>query len=180
METVRRDELEIEAEMARAGIACYIPFETRLVRVRRQTGVMVPRRFPMLPGYAFVADVSDWPALDACKSVLAILADGDGCPVRIPLSDIEALRKAEADAMEATERQARALAESRKKLTRARASKLWPAGAEVMVDDPVMGKVMGTVDRATGRKTVRVMAQFLGGLVPVEIGIDRLSMVDAA
>lgn len=174
--TFRRMETEIEADLSRAGIGFYIPFEQRQI-VHHRTKKLLDRRFPLLPGYAFVEDVTDWPALEALPTVAAILGDMEGRPERVLNAEIGKIKDAEAMAADAYQREKERIAEARKKLTRKRAARMFPAGSTVEVDHETLGVRLGSVVGVTGRKTVKVMAEFLGGLVPIEVPVDAARMV---
>lgn len=169
-------ETAIEAEMVRAGISFYIPFEPRQI-VHHRTKKLLERRFPILPGYAFVEDVEDWPALEALQTVSAILGGMDGRPISIPDADIAKLRKVEELALVAYGEEKQRIAEARKRLTRKRASGMFPKGARVEVSHEALGYRVGSVIGATGRKTIKVMAEMLGGMVPVEVPVDKVKLV---
>lgn len=169
-------ETAIEAELSRAGISFYIPFEPRQI-IHHRTKKLMERRFPILPGYAFVEDVGDWPALEALQSVTAILGGMDGRPISIPASDVDKLRKVEELAVLAYFEERKRIAEARKKLTRKRAAGMYPKGSRVEVSHETLGHRVGSVIGATGRKTVKVMAEMLGGMVPIEVPVDSVRRV---
>lgn len=85
----------IEVSLARAGFDHYMPIEHREFRHHR-TKKLIEKRLPLLPGYVLVADVIDWIALCDCSGVAAVVGVA-GRPLRIPASDFNRLRQAEAE-----------------------------------------------------------------------------------
>lgn len=92
----------VERSLDDARIVHYMPCETRVIRNRDKTRTFTTRRFALLPGYIFVANIQDWLALDGVPGVTGYLRNSDGSPLGMSVLDILTLRtieaKSEADA----------------------------------------------------------------------------------
>jgi transcription antitermination factor NusG len=166
--------LEIERDLKSIGCPYFVPVETRDI-IHHRTKRVMTRRFPLLPGYAFVRAPVPWPALEALPTVAAILGI-DGQPIPIMQSDLDALVTAQENADDRLDHERQRRKEAARKLTRSRANGIYPEGSSVTITHDLMGKVPARVTGATGRKTLKVVAEFLGGMVPVEVPIDSVEM----
>ena len=168
------DLLEIERDLQSIGCKHFVPVETRDI-IHHRTKRIMTRRFPLLPGYAFVKSPVPWVEIEALPSVLSILGI-EGQPIPIMQADYERLVAEQDHADERLFHERIRRKEAARKMTRARASGLYPEGSPVIITHDIMGNVPARVSGATGRKTIKVVAEFLGGLVPVEVPIDRVEI----
>lgn len=169
--------LAIEHDLASRGFASYMPVET-IELIHQRTKKLIVRRAPLLSGYVFVRDPHDWIALQDIPGVVGALGSA-GIPIVIRQSDIDALMAAEAENAAMIETKRRTRLEQAKRMSRSRASKALPDGTKIEINHPVLGKRSATVTGVTGRNTVKAMAEFLGGLVPVEISFDAVTEIAA-
>lgn len=166
---------QIERDLADCGFHSFVPADTLSIRDRKNGGYVL-RRFPMLRGYAFILNPHDWASLEAVKGVCGLLGSGD-VPIRIPDHEIASLSLAETNSRQLAEQAESMRSAKLKRLSRAMASKAFPKGMEVEIDHPTLGLQRATIQSATGRKTIKAMAHFLGGLVPVEIPLASVRLV---
>lgn len=159
----------LESGLDEAGIEYFLPMEEKTV-IHHRTKAEIRKRFPLVPGYAFVADVRDWPAIESVDGVAGAVRIC-GNPIRIPESSIMALR----DAEEAINHENEAIWEARKAKRNPRA---WKIGSRVMISrGHPMERFAGSIVAVTARKTVRMVTAFLGGQVEVEVPFDKVDLV---
>lgn len=166
----------IEAAMQEAGFECYMPVETKTV-IHHRTKKLIERRFPILPGYVFVKNVTDWPSLTSVPGFADILGI-NGCPITIPELEIDKLRTAEHAINEDNRLKEEAAKRLKQKVTRRVASRITPIGSRVQIDHSRLGKQWGRVSGVTGRKTIKVALDNLNNMKPVEVGISTVLQVD--
>lgn len=85
----------IERALTDAGFVHYMPAEKRLIRDRRRTDLWKARRFALLTGYVFIKGPCNFLRLQEVPGVAGIVGCA-GQPLPISLTDILALRTAEA------------------------------------------------------------------------------------
>lgn len=170
------DRTAIEAALDEAGIEHYLPTEQREVLNRKKANTFDLRRFPLIPGYCFVLNPPNFMCLDAIPGVIGVLGI-QGRPMPIHPRAIAMLQNAEAENAALIEQQRQKRREAEKKLTRARAAKLYPIGSKIKVTSKVLGVVDARITSVTGRKTVKAVAEFLNGLVDIEVNISDISDV---
>lgn len=166
----------IECELDRTGIQHFNPTELRR-HIHHRTKKPIHKRWPLLPGYAFVTGDFDWPSLKAVKGVVEVLGDRDA-PVVIPPIAIEGLQIAEAalfDKFIKSEIRARF---GKTTIDQRRLARLFPKGSLVRVHADHWGGLMAKVEAVTGRESVKVMVEILGRMTPVEIGAEHLERVE--
>lgn len=122
----------IERALSNAGFVHYMPVERREIRDRRKTGYWTSRRFPLLQGYVFVADVTDWRTLSELPGVAGIVGI-NGVPLTIPVADMMTLRTKEAEADAAFDAAKAEREAKERRVSQKRARKLFPAGSRVIV-----------------------------------------------
>ncbi|PHP66537.1 hypothetical protein CSC94_12660 [Zhengella mangrovi] len=166
----------IEAALDDAGIEHYLPTEKREIRQRAHTNKFKDVRHPLIPGYCFVRNPPDFMCFDSIPGVIGVLGIR-GEPSIIHPQAIAMLKNAEAENAELLEKQKQKRHEAQKKLTRARASQLYPVGSRIKVQSDLLGIVDARITSVTGRKTVKAVAEFLNGLVDIEVRIDQISDV---
>ena len=178
-QTVELDEtkFQIERDLALAGFHAFVPKDTLCIRDRKNGGEVL-RTFPMLRGYAFVLDPRDWVDLEAVRGVCGLLGCG-GVPIRISAREIASLTACEDLSRQKAEADMAKREGSARRMTRRMAGQVFPAGMSVEIDHPTIGRQLAIIETTTGRGTVRAMAQFLGGLVPVEVSIDLVREIAA-
>ena len=166
---------EIEYALQEAGFVCYMPVEHKTI-IHHRTKKPISRRFALLPGYAFVAGVTDFPRLEAVDGVDHILGVS-GCPIPVSQAIIDDLRKAEEQVAYENERQERIRREAKKKLTRRRAATLYPVGSRIRFKHPLVGVTDGVVESITGRRAVKATLEKFAHLKPIEIGVEDIDEV---
>lgn len=92
----------IERALEDAKIIHYMPCETKVIRDRKKTGNLTTRRFPIIPGYVFVAWVDDWLKLGEVPGVAGYVAC-QGVPVPFSGLNILTLRTIEANSIMAAD-----------------------------------------------------------------------------
>jgi len=174
----------IEYSLQNAGIEHYLPSERKEV-IHHRRKVWIDKRYPLIPGYVFIANVEDWLKFHKCDFIASVLGV-QGTPISIPESSIDMLRKAENDIFEmyqyrkALRIQAEKAKEERKKhIPQSKARVLYPAGSTVVVDKThfLLGGYKGRVVDATGRQTIKLMVETLNGIVAAELSMVHLERV---
>ncbi|MDH3232215.1 MAG: hypothetical protein OEQ29_01720 [Alphaproteobacteria bacterium] len=166
----------IEIALGRSGFEFYLPIERRII-FHHRTKKLIRKRFPLLPGYVFVANVSNWPALCDVDGVVSVLGTC-GAPLKIPMTDMARLDHAEATINEEIEQAQARLEMSHRRMTSRRLARMFPPGSSVCVKTGhIIAGLVGKVTATTGRKTVRATFDILGDMVPVEIAFDELDLV---
>lgn len=165
----------IELEMDRADIECFNPTELKQL-VHHRTKKPIHRRFALIPGYVFVTGNFSWPDLKAVKGVQEVLGTREE-PLPINNTAIEQLRLAEAALFEKFLRLERARLMKQSHFSANHLSKLFPKNSLVRIHGDLWGGTQAKVTGTTGRHTVKAMVEILGGMVPVEIGVENLERV---
>lgn len=173
---------QVEVALRQAKIDHYFPVELHSKRHHR-TGEYLDKRFPLIPGYAFVREQNDWKALTKVDYVSCAVHVG-GNPMKIPEREMDLIRAAEESIREIYEYQ-KALRIHKEqqiahRMTSREAKRMFPEGAKFRVMDShaMFGGKEARVLAATGRNTIRAVIEMLGGAVTAELGIDYLE--DAA
>lgn len=174
---------KIEYSLKRAGVEYYFPVE-RSEKIHKRTKVLLDKRRPLMPGYAFVFDVQDWYQLHRIDFVAGVLSVA-GKPVLIREDLINGVREAEQAIYEVYQHRKgmRIQAEKEKEerangMSARKAKQLYPAGSPVFVGGSHLLRGMkGRVVEATGRQTIKVMIETLSGLINAEISTVHLEMV---
>lgn len=162
----------VELALRKAGIEYYLPMEEKSL-IHHRTKQPISRRFPLVPGYIFCADIRDWPAFERIDEVRGPIRI-QGTPMPIMRAEIERLREAEAQIAAANQ-----LAERNKALTRKRINQIYPSGSTVRIrQGHIAAGQEARVTAATGRRTVKALLEYLGGLVEVEIGLEHLEAAE--
>lgn len=158
----------VEASMEQAGIEFYIAFESETIR-HPKTKKWITRRKPLIPGYVFAKDITDWPAFEALKGISG--------PIRIrsapvPIAGGELERLMDAERMVEQARLARLVTPQTKK---ARLAARYPSGSKVRIPHGhLLSGREAFVIEATARNTIRAIITAFGGQVDVEIDADNL------
>lgn len=153
----------LERDLHEAGVSFYLPMELREM-VHRRTKQLCIVRAPLIPGYVFLLDVSDWPALDAIRSLGPVVRNR-GEPVRIADAEIDRLRLAEIAVNEANAHAAAKRREASERWTARKLARHFPQGVKVRVTRGILKGQELIVEATTGRATVKAMADMLGGYV---------------
>lgn len=171
----------IEYALGSAGIEHYMPLDRKEI-IHHRTKKPLDKKFPLIPGYAFVCDVTDWFELHRVDYVAGVLGIR-GTPMTLHNSDIDQIREAEAAILakyEADKARRKAEREMRENhLTQRRARMLYPAGSTVSIADGHMllaGK-KAVVKEATGRNTIKALVETLNGMVTAELPLAMVSKV---
>lgn len=173
----RRDDrfMKIERDLMDHGFDFYLPMEVRDI-VHHRTKKMVQKRFPLIPGYAFVCSVTNFWMLSECKTVSGILGI-EGEPMALPQSEIDEIRKAETSIFEDLAIDRRKRAREKQVMTRKRLAGSYPSGAQVVVNTGFLAAEPGRVIATTGRKTVKLTLDRLANLGVIELPVDELALV---
>ena len=177
----------VERALERDGFTCYMPAEFAAVRNRDNKGLYRLRRFALLKGYAFVAELSaaDWRRLLAVPGVLGYVADSGGKAIAIDPMDIHRLRMYEANSRAEAQAKVdslsradeRLLKEHRKTIAKAARKKLFP-GRDVKL---IWGEKVGreaTVAAWHDHETVRVILHGLETAETVTVPFEFLKAAE--
>jgi transcription antitermination factor NusG len=176
--------MNVEFALHQAGVEYYFPVEM-VSKIHHRTGKLIDKRFPLIPGYAFIPERNDydWKALSKIDYIACAVRSKDG-PLRIRGSDIDRIRAAE-DALMVKYHYDKAVARQRAeaalhRLTSREARLRFPEGSRIKVLDShaMFGGKEARVLAATGRGTITAMIEMLSGAVKIELGVDYLE--DAA
>jgi transcription antitermination factor NusG len=182
----RHDErlTNIEWSLKREGIDYYMPMELAM-KIHHRTKKAIDKRFPLIPGYAFmqaVLDDQDWKKVRECDFVASIIGIG-GTPLPLPTAQIELIQMAETSLREVYEYQkaARAYEEARRlqRVTQRVAAQQYPAGGVVTISDQhrLFAGRRATIVAATGRNTIKAVIETLNGMANAEIPISLVEKV---
>ena len=173
----RRDDrfMKIERELMDHGFDFYLPMEVRDI-VHHRTKKLVQKRFPLVPGYAFVCSVTNFWKLSECKTVSGVLGI-DGEPLPLLPKEIDDIRRAETDIFGELARERRKRAMEKQKLNRKRLAGLYPSGSQVVVNTGFLSAEQGRVVATTGRKTVKLTLDRLANLGIIELPVDDCRLV---
>jgi transcription antitermination factor NusG len=182
----RHDErlTNIEWSLKREGIDYYMPMELAM-KIHHRTKKSIDKRFPLIPGYAFIRAVQDeqnWKKVAECDFVASVIGIG-GTPLPLPTAQIELIQMAEKSLRDVYEYQkaARAYEEARRlqKVTQRVAAQQYPAGGIVTISDQhrLFAGRRATIVAATGRNTIKAVLETLNGLANAEIPIELVERV---
>lgn len=152
-----------------------MPTDRVEVRHRRKKGVYGSARIPLIPGYVFVRNVTDWPALTETRGVIAVLGC-DGAPMHIPDATIGEIRAIERLCLLSYHANVAA------RMTgsvghRKRLARQFKVGASIKVHDgPFAGK-RATVEAVSGRKRIKAIIAELNNVGIVELPVDDIELV---
>lgn len=166
---------KVERDLIENGFDCYMPVEV-FDAVHRRKRKLIQKTRQMVPGYIFVTDVTNFWALSECRTIAGIIGI-NGCPAAISDRDMAVVRAAETEIFEALALKRRKAAESRKKMTRGRLLKSYPRDTRVRVNAGFLQGQEGTVQEATGRKSLRIVLDQLQNLGTIELDIDEIDLV---
>lgn len=168
----------VEVALRQAGIEHYFPVELHSKKHHR-TGEYLDKRFPLIPGYAFVREQADWKALTRVDYVSCAVHVG-GNPIRIPEREMARIRDAEESIREMYVYQ-KALRihkeqQAAHKLTSREARLRFPEGSSIRIMDShvMFGGKEARVLAATGRGTIKAMIDLLSGTITAEVLIGDL------
>lgn len=158
----------VEHALRRAGIGHYCPIELWEV-VHWKTKKKILHRRPLLQGWIFLADITDWPAIERIPEILGPIRSFDQTPMPIRSEEVERIQEAEGSIRRAFEEMRRNRA-----MTRDRVAAMYPSGSVAnIVHGPFKGQQI-RIEAAASRRTVKAVLEMLGGSVPMEINITDL------
>jgi transcription antitermination factor NusG len=149
----------------------YVPWEHYEFRHHRSKKMLQSRK-PLIPGYVFIADITDFERLERIPEISGPIRGMDNRPRTIRASEIDRLREAEAMVLAAFN--------NRNVSQKAWRERKWPAGSTVKIGSGhVMSGREAKVLEATGRRTIKaVIENMFGTDVEIEIPIELVE--DAA
>ena len=157
--TVTRGEGKAIKEMAAEGIESFLPI-MRIACFDRRKNRRVTREFPLFNKYVFVGD-PDFGRLHKCRSVVSLLGV-NGTPQTVSQAEVERVRHAvSAGIFDRLPVDKRGL----------------KPGMTVRIGVGPFTGFHGQVQSFEGKKLVRVLAEILGGMVPVSVPLDYLEKV---
>lgn len=168
----------IEFALRQEGFEYFFPLERKEI-IHHRTKKPIDKRFPMIPGYAFVDRPGNWLRLRQTDFVAGILGVS-GTPIVISKPIIDAIKETEEDFSEAYERQKEARRQkerdAEKHIPQRRARQLFPAGSQFVVSNThvMLAGMRGTVKEATGRRTIKAIIETLNGMMNAEISLDDI------
>lgn len=187
--SVNPEQAAIETHLERAGFVHYMPAEFVAVRNRNKKGLYELRRFALLKGYAFVAEVDEagWYRLLDVPGVHSVVADISGKALPIRSLDIHRLRMYEQNSRAVANAKVAALTKGsetqarreRKAISKATRKKLFP-GREVKL---IWGDKVGrdaTVAAWQDEDFVKVVLKGLQEAETVTVPFEFLKTSDAA
>lgn len=153
----------VERSLRQAGISFYLPFEHKTIIIPK-TKKKVVRDFPLMPGYGFVENVTNFEALRKCDGVTDVIKSA-GRPVPIRVTLVQDVMQAEA-AVNAEYARREAAQAAREALgTRASVSAAFPVNSRVRVKQ---GHLLAGqeifISAATGRGTIKGIMTALDGM----------------
>lgn len=151
--------MEIELELEALTIDYFIPMVIQERRHRKKGSIILTRRTPMIPGYAFVKHVPDWQKLEEAKSVIGVLKCGFE-NVRIPSRDIDELQMIQWQAF-------CNYMDPPKQYTRRR----FIEGARLAINHKRIGHMDVEILSVTSRNTIKVIADRMGKF---EFAVDEV------
>jgi transcription antitermination factor NusG len=171
----------IEWSLSQEGIEHYLPQERREI-IHHRTKKPIDKRYPLIPGYAFVCGVDDWLKLHKCDFVAGVLGVR-GTPMSIRSSHVEAIMAAEEKIREDYEK-AKAFRRQKERerdehIPQRRLRVMFPAGSTISIDGShsMLAGMRGRVVDATGRQTIKAMIETLNGMVNAEIPVSYIEKV---
>jgi transcription antitermination factor NusG len=168
----------IERELDNAGFVHYMPVARREIRDRYKTGCWTSRRFALLLGYVFVADVTDWVTLSELPGVAGIVGI-HGVPLAVPVADIMTLRTKEAEADAKFEQDKADLEARERRVSQKRSRKLFPVGSRIKITS---GHAEGRSARIAGSDRDGKIKAILDGLNAagtISVPLDAIELLVA-
>lgn len=182
----RQDErlTNIEISLRQSGFEHYMPLERREI-IHHRTKKPIDKRYPLIPGYAFVYNPYDWLALSKCDFVAGVLGVR-GTPLSILNTQVDAIRAAEA-VISAEYERSKALRRQKEKerdehIPQRRLRVMFPAGTPIAIDGThsILGGMTGRVVDATGRQTIKAIIETLSGMVNAELPLEYVQRQEVA
>lgn len=166
----------VEWSLKQEGFSFYLPFEHKTV-THPKTKKKIVRDFPLMPGYGFVENVTNFEALRGCNGVMDVIKSA-GRPVPIRASLVTEVMEAE-QAVNAEHERKQAAQAAREALgTRASVSAAFPVNSRARVKQ---GHLLGGqeifINAATGRATIKGVIDALNGM-SVEIDAAYLEAAE--
>jgi transcription antitermination factor NusG len=161
-----------------------MPMELAM-KIHHRTKKTIDKRFPLIPGYAFIQAVHDeqnWKKVRECDFVASIIGIG-GTPLPLPTAQVELIQMAETSLRELYEyhKALRAYEEDmrRRKVTRRVAAEQFPAGGVVTISQQhrLFAGRRATIIAATGRNTIKAVIETLNGMANAEIPLEFVEEV---
>jgi transcription antitermination factor NusG len=149
----------------------YVPWEHYCFRHHRSKKMLQSRK-PLIPGYVFIANITDFERLERIPEISGPIRGMDNRPRTIRATEIDRLREAEAMVLRAFE--------NRNVSQKAWRERKWPAGSTVTISaGHIMSGREARVLEATGRRTIKaVIENMFGTDVEIEIPVELVE--DAA
>lgn len=166
----------VERSLREAGISFYLPFEHKTI-VHPKTKKKITRDFPLMPGYGFVENVSNFEALRKCNGVTDVIKSA-GFPVPIRRDLVKEVMDAEAAVNAEHERKEAARAAREAMGTRATVAQAFPVNSTARVKQGhLLAGQEVFINAATGRATIKGVIEALNGM-SVEIEVSSLEAAE--
>tara|TARA_R110002110_G_scaffold37601_5_gene124048 strand:- start:4197 stop:4763 length:567 start_codon:yes stop_codon:yes gene_type:complete len=164
----------VEKSLNDGGFAFFMPFENK-PHIHSKTKKKIWRRHPLIPGYGFVEDVSNFESLRNCDGVGDVIKSA-GRPVPIPDFEVHKVMLAEMSVNAEHERK-NAAQEARERMgTRAAVVGAFPINSLVTIKEGhLLAGQSFIVNAATGKATIKGV---IDGFLPVEIGAVDLQAAE--
>jgi transcription antitermination factor NusG len=142
----------------------YVPWEWYTYKHHR-TKKNITAKKPLIPGYCFIRDVTDFGRLEQIREIAGPIRGLDNRPRTISALEIERLQQAEAMIMAATGKTAKEVRDAK-----------YPAGKKITIGrDHVFSGREARILMATGRETVKaVLEGMFGADVEIEIPVELI------
>lgn len=172
----RPNETIVSRSLKEGGFSYYMPFERRAI-IHAKTKKRIERQFPLMPGYGFVENVTNFEALRKCNGVNDVIKSA-GKPIEIrpalvgEVRDAEQAINAEYDRKEIARQKREAMG------SRALVAESFPVGGKVTIGEGhIMAGQTMTITAATGRGAIKGVIDMLNG-IHAEIGVEYLNAAE--
>ena len=170
MKSLVSNELNVVRSCKHAGYEIYIPMALRMTRHNRTKQTVNPYT-PMIPGFGFMRNVTDFAALENVKYLGRPLGI-NGEPTPIPTREIDNLILEE-------EKQHIAEQDRAAPMTLHRLERMYRKGQHIHIKDGQFEGQKLQIEQVLSGSKVRGMMNLLGGLVPVTVSIENILEHDA-
>jgi transcription antitermination factor NusG len=168
----RHDESNLERTCRENGVDIYFPFVRFAYLDRSQRPAHGST--PLIPGFAFVSDITDFQALKEVPGIVDVLRN-NGVPIPMATLDMIAIEKAHAQATVEFHKEWSKMNLQRHKLTKKQMRQTFRKGARFRIRNGIAAGY-GRIKDVTTRNTVKMIHEKLLGVV--EVPIDDIEFDD--